>query len=112
MYFSLYIFSISLTIGILPLISQYRNEIQLLKSQLLSKGGGGDGSNIDIAELERQKQSHAEEKESLILEKSLAENELGEEEERENNVVCTMCGVSCTAHCILRITYFVLCTVC
>ena len=83
MYFSLYIFAISLTIGILPLISQYRNEIQLLKSQLLSKGGGGDGSNIDIAELERQKQSHAEEKESLILEKSLAENELGEEEERE-----------------------------
>ena len=55
----------------------------MLKSQLLSKGGGGDGSNIDIAELERQKQSHAEEKESLILEKSLAENELGEEEERE-----------------------------
>ena len=54
-----------------------------MKSQLLSKGGGGDGSNIDIAELERQKQSHAEEKESLILEKSLAENELGEEEERE-----------------------------
>ena len=84
------------------MVPQYRNEIQLLKSQLLSKGGGGDGSNIDIAELERQKQSHAEEKESLILEKSLAENELGGsgEEMRENKrqlycavCVCVVCDV-------------------